>query len=86
VPGIVTGFGYDAGPGLGTVSFGVAFLFIAAVRAARGGGWGWQALFGLVLLAVGIPELALPDLASLVLPVLLVVLGVALLARGGRRP
>jgi hypothetical protein len=85
VPGIVTGFGYDAGPGLGTVSFGVAFLFVAAVRAARGGGWGWQALFGLVLLAVGIPELALPDLASLVLPVLLVVLGVALLARGGRR-
>ena len=32
--------------GLGTFSFGLAFLFIAAVRAASGGGWGWQLWFG----------------------------------------
>ena len=42
VPGVLT----DAGlalEGLGTFCFGVAFLFIAAVRAASGGGIGWQA-------------------------------------------
>ena len=43
------------------------------------------ALFGLVLLAIGIPELALPNIADYVLPALLVVLGVLLLARGGSR-
>jgi len=85
VPGVVSGLGYDVGEGLGTVSYAIAFLFVAIVRAARGGGWGWQALIGLLLLALGIPELALPDLATYVLPALLVVLGVLLLARGSRR-
>ncbi|HEX8024926.1 MAG TPA: hypothetical protein VF484_01855 [Candidatus Limnocylindrales bacterium] len=85
VPGIAASLGYDPGQGVGTVSYGVAFLFVAVVRAARGGGWGWQALFGLVLLAIGIPELALPNIADYVLPALLVVLGVLLLARGGSR-
>jgi hypothetical protein len=85
VPGIVSGLGYEAGEGVGTVAYGVAFLFVAVVRAARGGGWGWQALIGLLLLALGIPELALPDLATYVLPALLVVLGVLLLARGTTR-
>jgi hypothetical protein len=65
------------------VAYGVAFLFVAGVRAARGGGFGWQALVGLLLLALGLPELALPDLADLVVPALLVVLGVVLLVRGG---
>jgi hypothetical protein len=82
VPGLITGLGYEAGPGVGSVAYGVAFLFIAAVRAARGGGYGWQALVGLLLLAVGVPELALPQLASLVFPVLIVVLGIVLLTRG----
>jgi len=85
VPGIAHTLGYDPGQGLGTVSYGVAFLFVAVVRAARGGGWGWQALIGLLLLALGIPELALPDISNYVLPALLVVLGVLLLARGGAR-
>jgi len=85
IPGIAHTLGYDPGQGLGTVSYGVAFLFVAVVRAARGGGWGWQALIGLLLLALGIPELALPDISNYVLPALLVVLGVLLLARGGTR-
>jgi hypothetical protein len=85
VPGVIGAFGYTAAPGVGTVAYGVAFLFVAAVRAARGGGLGWQALIGVLLLAVGLPELALPELASLVLPVLLVVLGVVLLVQGGAR-
>jgi hypothetical protein len=84
-PGVVSGLGYDAGPGVGTVAYGVAFLFVAVVRGARGGGWGWQALIGLLLLALGVPELTLPDFADDVLPVLLVVLGVLLLARGSLR-
>jgi hypothetical protein len=85
VPGIVSTLGYEPGEGVGTVAYGVAFLFVAVVRAVRGGGWGWQALIGLLLLALGIPELALPDLANYVLPALLVVLGVLLLARGSTR-
>jgi len=85
VPGLITGLGYVAGPGVGAVAYGVAFLFIAAVRASRGGGLGWQALIGVLLVALGTSELALPDLASLAAPALLVLLGVALLAQGRRR-
>jgi hypothetical protein len=85
VPGLITGLGYVAGPGVGSVAYGVAFLFIAAVRASRGGGLGWQALIGILLVALGTSELALPDLGSLAAPVLLVLLGVALLVQGRRR-
>jgi hypothetical protein len=68
--------------GLGTLSYGVAFLFIAAVRMSRGGGLGWQALIGGLLAALGASQLALPGAVSLVLPALLVVLGIILLTRG----
>jgi hypothetical protein len=68
--------------GLGTLSYGVAFLFIAAVRMSRGGGVGWQALVGGLLAALGASQLALPGAVSLVLPALLVVLGIILLTRG----
>ena len=68
--------------GLGTLSFGVAFLFIAVVRLSRGGGIGWQALIGVLLAALGASQLALPGAVSLVLPALLVVLGIILLTRG----
>jgi hypothetical protein len=70
------------GEGFGTLCYGLAFLFIAAVRLSRGGGIGWQALIGVLLAALGASELALPDAASLVLPALLVVLGIILLTRG----
>jgi len=81
VPGLVkslTGVGYA---GLGTLSYGIAFLFIAAIRASRGGGIGWQVLVGALLTALGVSELALPDATSLVLPVLLVGFGLILLTR-----
>jgi len=84
VPGLITGLGYVAGPGVGSVAYGVAFLFVAAVRGSRGGGIGWQALIGVLLVALGASELALPDLASLVVPALLVALGVGLLLQGRR--
>jgi len=81
VPGLIKGVGYDVGTGLGTLSYGVAFLFIALVRASRGGGIGWQAVLGVVLVALGGSELALPDAASLVLPIALLAFGLILLTR-----
>jgi hypothetical protein len=84
VPGLLRGLGYLVGAGVGSVAYGVAFLFIAAVRGLRGGGWGWQAVLGIVLVALGASEMALPSLADLAVPLLLLVLGVVLLARGRR--
>lgn len=85
LPGSLEGLGYEVGEGWGTVSYGAAFLFVAVVRAVRGGGWGWQALFGVVLLALGGSRVAVPEAASMVLPALLVALGLWLLIRGGPR-
>ena len=82
IPGLLEGLGIFVGEGFGTLCYGLAFLFIAAVRLSRGGGIGWQALIGVLLAALGASELALPDAASLVLPALLVVLGIILLTRG----
>jgi hypothetical protein len=85
-PGVVNAIGFHA-DGLGTFSFGVAFLFIAAVRAASGGGWGWQLWFGGLLALVGGVEISSPAAGGLVVPILLVALGVALLLRDlSRRP
>jgi hypothetical protein len=84
VPGLVEALTARELNGLGTLSYGVAFLFIAAVRGSRGGGVGWQALVGVLLAALGASQLALPGLVSLVLPLLLVVLGIVLLTRGRR--
>ena len=82
VPGLVEGAtGTDLGQGFGTLCYGVALLFIGAIRMTRGGGIGWQALIGLLLVALGGSQLALPDAASLVLPILLVVFGLVLLTR-----
>jgi hypothetical protein len=81
VPGLIESLGYNAGTGLGTLCYGVAFLFVAMVRASRGGGIGWQAVIGIILVALGGSELALPDAASLILPILLVAFGLLLLTR-----
>ncbi len=75
------------GAGVGTLCLGVAFLFIALVRASSGAGWGWQAGFGVILLAIGGSSVAIPGFSGLVWPILLLVLGVILLTRsaGSRR-
>lgn len=83
-PGVLRGLGYDGGSGVGSVAYGVALLFIALVRFTRGGGWGWQLIAGAILVALGASQLALPDLAQIVLPLLLVGLGVVLLTRRGQ--
>ena len=46
LPGTIEALGQPLGPGWGTLFFGLAFLFVAAVRASQGGGVGWQALYG----------------------------------------
>ena len=84
IPGLVKSLNVVVGSGLGTLCYGIAFLFIALVRVSRGGGIGWQAVIGVLLVALGGSELALPDAASLVLPILLVAFGVVLLTRGRR--
>jgi hypothetical protein len=85
LPGAVEGLtGNDLGAGWGTLCFGIALLFIALVRAASRGGWGWQAIAGAALVLLASTEIAIPNIGSLVLPALLVVLGVLLLFRGGR--
>jgi hypothetical protein len=82
VPGLVQALAAREFNGLGTLCYGLAFLFIASVRGSRGGGVGWQALIGVLLVALGASQLAVPGMASIVLPLLLVVLGVVLLSRG----
>ncbi|HEY3336772.1 MAG TPA: hypothetical protein VGK16_16205 [Candidatus Limnocylindrales bacterium] len=71
------------GSGVGTACLGVAFLFIAAVRASSGAGWGWQAGLGVILFAIGASSLAVPGLSDLIWPTILVVLGGLLLVRAG---
>jgi hypothetical protein len=80
-PDLLAAAGVVSGPGVGTACLGVAFLFIAAVRAASGAGWGWQAVLGAILFAIGASSIAIPGLSDLVWPILLVVLGGILLIR-----
>jgi hypothetical protein len=83
-PGVLNAAGIEA-DGLGTFSLGVAFLCIAAVRAASGGGWGWQLWFGALLALVGGVSITSPAIGGLLVPVLLVTLGAALLLRDAGR-
>ena len=69
--------------GSGRSRFGIAFLFIAAVRAASGGGIGWQAWFGGLLAVTGLAGMITPDIGGLLLPALLVIVGVLLLMPRG---
>jgi hypothetical protein len=84
-PGVLEGLDIVSGPGLGTLSLGVAFLVIAAVRAASGAGVGWQAWIGVILAVIGGSQLADPRFGDLILPGLIVVLGAVLVVRGFTR-
>lgn len=85
-PGVLNTAGVDL-DGLGTFSFGVAFLFIAIVRMASGGGWGWQLWFGAMLALIGGVRMASPTIGGLIIPVAIIALG-AVMILGGlfRRP
>jgi hypothetical protein len=82
-PELLAAAGVVEGPGVGTACLGLAFLFIAIVRATSGAGWGWQAALGGILFAIGLSSLALPNLSDLIWPIILVVLGGLLLVRAG---
>jgi hypothetical protein len=85
LPGTIQALGQPLGPGWGTLFFGLAFLFIAAVRASQGGGMGWQALYGGILVLIGGTEVVKPDVADLAWPLILVAIGLLLLFRGRPR-
>jgi hypothetical protein len=81
VPGLLNAAGVAAN-GLTTFSLGVAFLFIALVRLATGGGVGWQIWFGGLLAVIGGAQIANAPLGGYILPIVLVGLGIVLIARG----
>lgn len=86
LPGTIEALGMPLGPGWGMFSFGLAFLFVALVRSWRGGGVGWQALYGAILVVIALTEIVQPNLAGIALPLVLVGIGLVLLIRGaGRR-
>jgi len=85
LPGTIEALGQPLGPGWGMLFFGLAFLFIAAVRAWRGGGVGWQALYGALLVVIAGSEIVQPDLAGIAWPLVLVAIGLLLLVRGTGR-
>lgn len=84
-PGVLTVLGLPAGEGIGTLALGVAFLFVALVRAASGAGLGWQGVLGLVLLLLGGLTAAVPGLGDVVFPLAVLALGVLLVAGAARR-
>jgi hypothetical protein len=80
-PGLLAAADVVEGAGVGTLCLGIAFLFIAAVRAASRGGWGWQAALGIILTVIGGSTVALPGFNELVWPIVLIVIGGLLLIR-----
>ena len=90
LPPALSSAGVISGPGWGTLSIGVAFLGIALVRAAGGGGWGWQAWVGGLLAILGATQITFPAFGELFWPLLLLVIGAILViaslrrGRGGR--
>lgn len=77
VPSALTNAGVSR-DGLGTFCLGIAFLFIALVRATGGGGVGWQAWFGGLLALFGGVNLIQPQVGGLIIPIVLVVGGAVL--------
>jgi len=82
LPGTLQGLGLPANEGLGTLSLGIAFLFIGLVRWRGGGGVGWQAWLGAILTVLGATRVAVPQMGDLFLPALLIALGALLVFRG----
>lgn len=84
-PDLLEAAGVVSGGGVGTFCLGLAFLFIAAVRAASGGGVGWQAALGAILAVIGASTFAFPRFGDLIWPLVLVALGVLFIVRASRR-
>jgi hypothetical protein len=80
-PELLAAAGVVRGSGVGTLCLGVAFLFIALVRASAGAGWGWQAGLGAIFAAIGGSSLVVSGISDLIWPAILVALGTILLVR-----
>ncbi len=80
-PDLLIAAGVPDRTGLGTLCLGVAFLFIALVRALTGGGAGWQAGLGAILALIGFSSFAITGFNDLVWPIALLALGGILLVR-----
>ena len=70
----------DGGEGWGTLFLGIAFLIIAAIRAVQRGGWGWQLVFGGLLVLTGSSTVArhvagFPAIGQYAWPLALIALG-----------
>ena len=76
-PGVLNAAGIDV-DGLGTFCFGIAFLFIGAVRAFSGGGSAGRLWFGGLLALLGGVNMPARMSAALILPFLLIGLGAVL--------
>jgi len=92
LPGLLIDVGaIPAGSGYGTFLFGVGLLAVAGMRWAARRQWGWQLVVGAILAFAGGSDIAsrlwpgFPGLGDLLLPIVLVVLGVLIITRAGRR-
>lgn len=94
--GILTGFGaalvaQDLGlvDDIGLFGLGGGFLLIPALQLAtrtpREGGWWWPLIPGGILVLLGVIEHLQGETAGLILPVVLIVVGLAFLLSAGRR-
>ncbi len=94
--GILTGFGaglvaQDLGlvDDIGLIGFGVGFLLIPALQLAtrtpRDIGWWWPLIPGGILVLLAVIEHLQEELAGLILPAVLIIVGVAFLLSAGRR-
>jgi hypothetical protein len=63
------------------LGLGVALLVAAVVRATSGGGFGWQAIVGAVLVVLGWSCVLEPPVGGPFLPIVLVAIGAGLLSR-----
>jgi hypothetical protein len=78
--------------GWGSLGAGLGLLVLAAIRAARGRGMGWQGVTGAILAIWGawgilgdrVP--GFPSIGDLVVPVILLLIGVAFVRRASRGP
>jgi hypothetical protein len=89
---LIGGLPFVPSRGLVSIAIGVAFLAISYLRHSQAGGYGWQAVVGVVFLAWGAIQFVLglipgsPGFLELVVPLVLLGGGAYLLLRALQRP
>jgi hypothetical protein len=88
----VAGIAGMSANGWGSLGAGLGLLVLAAIRATRGRGMGWQGVTGTILVIWGawgvlgdrVP--GFPSLGDLIVPVILLVIGIVFVRRAARGP